>query len=91
MTVSLGERAYRTHHRVQERVYPSHGQTFLVENDGENIDESLHSAESFHTVIPPSSVNKPVGLHIDHVYVITMGYHKEKYYLILVVDDIDFV
>ena len=39
----------------------------------------------------PSPVNKPVGLHIDYVCVITMGYHKEKYYLILVVDETDFV
>jgi hypothetical protein len=44
-----------------------------------------------HTATPPSPVNKPVGFHVDYAYAITMGYHKEKYYLMLVVDGIDFV
>ena len=32
-----------------------------------------------------------LGLHIDYDYVISLGYSKEKYYLILVVDGIDLV
>jgi hypothetical protein len=32
-----------------------------------------------------------LGLHIDYAHSISLGYSKEKYYLILVVDGIDFV
>jgi hypothetical protein len=91
VAVSLGARAYRTTRRVQERGYHKRGQPFLPENDCENIVESLHSPASFHNATPPLPANTPLGLHIDYAYTITMGYHKEKYYLILVVDGIDFV
>ena len=84
VAVSLGASVYRTSRRVQERGYHKLGHSFLAEADGEDISKPLQTATT-------SPVHQPSGLHIDYAYAIAMGYHKEKYYLIMVVDGIDFV
>ena len=79
VTVSLGARAYRTSKRVQERgIHKFTSKTAPLSNG--DIARAI-------TAQDPTKL----GLHINYAHAITLGYAKETYYLILVVDGIDFV
>ena len=79
VAVSLGARAYRTSKRVQER-----GIHKFTSKTAPLLDGDIARA------ITAQDLTK-LGLHIDYAHAISLGYAKEKYYLILVVDGIDFV
>ena len=75
----MGARAYRTSKRVQQRgIHKFRGAAVSLE-DGDVA-----------RAISAQDLTK-LDLHIDYAHSISLGYSKEKYYLILVVDGIDFV
>ena len=79
VAVSMGARAYRTSKRVQQRgIHKFRGASVSLE-DGDVA-----------RAISAQDLSK-LGLRIDYAHSISLGYSKEKYYLILVVDGIDFV
>ena len=79
VAVSMGVRAYRISKRVQKRdIHKFRGAVVSLE-DGDVT-----------RAISAQDLTK-MGLHIDYAHSISLGYSKEKYYLILVVDGIDFV
>jgi hypothetical protein len=75
----MGARAYHTSKRVQQRgIHKFRGVSVSLED----VDVAR--------VISAQDLTKLV-LHIDYAHSISLGYSKEKYYLIFVVDGIDFV
>ena len=79
VAVSMGARAYRTSKRVQQRgIHKFRGAAVSLE-DGDVA-----------RAISAQDLTK-LGLHIDYAHSISLGYSQERYYLILVVDGIDFV
>jgi hypothetical protein len=84
-TVSLGAHVYRTSRRVQEHGYQMSGQGPHPVHLDEDLADSLYRSAK-KTVTSPSN-----GLHIDYTYSISLGFNKEHYYLIMVVDGIDFI
>jgi hypothetical protein len=75
----MGARAYRTFKRVQQRgVHNFRGVVVPLEDD--DVSRTINA-----------QVLTKLGLHIDYAHSISLGYSKEKYYLILVVDGIDCV
>jgi hypothetical protein len=79
VAVSMGVCSYRTSKRVQQRdIHNFRGASVSLE-DGDVA-----------RAISAQDLTK-LGLHIDYAHSISLGYSKEKYCLILVVDGIDFV
>jgi hypothetical protein len=83
--VSFGAHAYRTSHRVQKLGYQMSGQAPHSTHRDEDLADALYLLAK-KTVTFPSN-----GLHIDYTYSISLGFNKEHYYLIMVVDGIDFI
>jgi hypothetical protein len=56
------------------RKWPTSGRSSDKYADGENIAESLHGAQAFHTATPPSPVNTPlVCISIMHIACTSAG------------------
>ncbi len=54
-----------------------------------HCDEDL--TDALYRSVKKAATSPSNGLHIDYAYSISLGFNKERYYLIMVVDGIDFI